>query len=83
MEAGPHRRIDHVRENKDIETAYEIGINSYIVKPVDFLAFVEMVRAIKVYWLLTNQPPFPKEYAHTYQRRIRVLYAEVTFPMPT
>jgi len=49
------------RENKDIETAYEIGINSYIVKPVDFLAFIEMVKTIKVYWLLTNEPPFPQE----------------------
>jgi two-component system response regulator len=49
------------RENKDIEAAYEIGINSYIVKPVDFLAFIEMVKTIKVYWLLTNEPPFPEE----------------------
>ena len=49
------------RENKDIETAYQIGINSYIVKPVDFSAFAEMVRTIKVYWLLTNEPPFPQE----------------------
>jgi CheY-like chemotaxis protein len=49
------------RENKDIEAAYEIGINSYIVKPVDFLAFIEMVKTIKVYWLLTNEPPFPQE----------------------
>jgi len=49
------------RENKDIEAAYEMGINSYIVKPVDFLAFIEMVKTIKVYWLLTNEPPFPQE----------------------
>jgi CheY-like chemotaxis protein len=46
------------RENKDIEAAYQLGVNSYIVKPVDFLAFAEMVKTIKMYWLLTNEPPF-------------------------
>ena len=46
------------RENNDIEAAYQLGVNSYVVKPVDFLAFTEVVRTIKVYWLLTNEPPF-------------------------
>jgi len=46
------------RENEDIEAAYRLGVNSYIVKPVDFLAFAEVVKTIKVYWLLTNEPPF-------------------------
>jgi CheY-like chemotaxis protein len=46
------------RENRDIETAYGLGVNSYIVKPVDFLTFTEVVKSIKVYWLLTNEPPF-------------------------
>ena len=46
------------RENRDIEAAYQLGVNSYIVKPVDFLAFAEVVKTIKVYWLLTNEPPF-------------------------
>ena len=49
------------RENSDIETAYGLGVNSYIVKPVDFLAFAEVVKTIKVYWLLTNEPPFPTD----------------------
>src|SRR5262249_13719924 len=47
------------RENSDIEAAYQLGVNSYIVKPVDFLAFAEVVKTIKVYWLLTNEAPFP------------------------
>lgn len=47
------------RENRDIETAYQSGANSYIIKPVDFEAFSEVVKSIKIYWLLTNQPPFP------------------------
>jgi CheY-like chemotaxis protein len=47
------------RENADITRAYELGVNSYIVKPVNFVAFTEVVKQIKFYWLLTNEPPFP------------------------
>ena len=47
------------RENADISKAYELGVNSYIVKPVDFIAFAAVVKQIKCYWLLTNEPPFP------------------------
>jgi CheY-like chemotaxis protein len=46
------------RENADIEAAYRLGVNSYIVKPVDFAVFAEVVKTIKIYWLLTNEPPF-------------------------
>ncbi len=47
------------REDVDISRAYELGVNSYIVKPVDFSAFADVVKQIKFYWLLTNEPPFP------------------------
>ncbi|HET8539162.1 MAG TPA: response regulator [Anaeromyxobacter sp.] len=47
------------RENTDISRAYELGVNSYVVKPVDFPAFANVVKQIKCYWLLTNEPPFP------------------------
>jgi len=46
------------RENTDINTAYDLGVNSYIVKPVDFGSFTEVVKHIKMYWVLTNEPPF-------------------------
>ena len=46
------------RENADINTAYDLGVNSYIVKPVDFGSFTEVVKSIKMYWVLTNEPPF-------------------------
>jgi CheY-like chemotaxis protein len=46
------------RENSDIETAYKLGVNSYIVKPVDFSAFTEVIKSIKMYWILTNESPF-------------------------
>jgi CheY-like chemotaxis protein len=48
------------RENADIDAAYQLGVNSYIVKPVDFAAFARVVQTIKIYWLLTNEPPFPR-----------------------
>ena len=46
------------RENSDIGTAYQVGVNSYIVKPVDFVSFAKVVKHIKLYWILTNEPPF-------------------------
>lgn len=45
-------------ENSDIGAAYQIGVNSYIVKPVDFSSFAEVVKQIKMFWILTNEPPF-------------------------
>jgi two-component system response regulator len=45
------------REDPDIKTAYELGANSYVVKPVDFDAFAEAVSNLGMYWLLVNQPP--------------------------
>ena len=45
------------REDPDIKTAYALGANSYVVKPVDFDAFAEAVSTLGLYWLLVNQPP--------------------------
>ena len=45
------------REEKDLIASYELGVNSYIVKPVDFEKFVEAVREIGLYWLLLNEHP--------------------------
>jgi two-component system response regulator len=47
------------REERDIVDSYELGVNSYIVKPVDFEQFTEAVRSLGLYWLLLNQPPVP------------------------
>jgi CheY-like chemotaxis protein len=47
------------RESEDVKRAYELGANSYIVKPVSFDAFVDVAKQIRVYWLSTNEPPFP------------------------
>ena len=45
------------REEKDLVASYELGANSYIVKPVDFVQFTEAVREIGLYWTLLNEPP--------------------------
>lgn len=45
------------RQEPDIKTCYELGCNSYIVKPVDFDKLVESVSEIGLYWLLLNEPP--------------------------
>ena len=45
------------REERDIVESYELGVNSYIVKPVDFVQFAEAVRQLGLYWALLNQPP--------------------------
>jgi two-component system, response regulator len=45
------------REDPDIKTAYALGANSYVVKPVDFDAFLKSVSSLGFYWLLVNQPP--------------------------
>ena len=45
------------REDKDVNVAYELGANSYIVKPVSFDSFRDVVNQIKTYWLLTNESP--------------------------
>lgn len=45
------------REERDIVESYRLGVNSYIVKPVDFEKFVDSMRTLGMYWLLLNQPP--------------------------
>ena len=45
------------REERDIVESYQLGVNSYIVKPMDFDQFTGAVRQLGLYWLLLNQPP--------------------------
>ena len=44
-------------EERDLDTAYELGANSYVQKPVDFNQFSDAVAKIGMYWLLLNQTP--------------------------
>ncbi len=44
-------------EEKDVQSAYELGANSYIVKPVDFDKFMDVAAQIDLYWVVLNHPP--------------------------
>jgi len=48
------------QEERDIVESYQLGVNSYIVKPVDFEQFNEAVRHMGLYWILLNKTPFYK-----------------------
>ncbi len=45
------------REERDLFVCYELGVNSYIVKPVDFMQFTESIRQLGLYWLMLNERP--------------------------
>jgi CheY-like chemotaxis protein len=45
------------RETTDIDRAYELGANSYVVKPVDFASLMEIAHVLHIYWLIVNEPP--------------------------
>ena len=63
MKADPRTRLIPVviltssREDQDLHMCYELGVNSYIVKPVDFEQFTEAIRQLGLYWLLLNERP--------------------------
>ena len=45
------------QEERDIVESYRLGVNSYMVKPVDFEQFIECVSELGLYWLVCNKPP--------------------------
>jgi CheY-like chemotaxis protein len=45
------------KETPDLAACYELGVNAYVVKPVDFQQFVDAVKQVGVFWAVLNQPP--------------------------
>ena len=45
------------KEEQDVASGYDLGVNSYIPKPVDFKHFQEVIERVGLYWLVTNEPP--------------------------
>jgi CheY-like chemotaxis protein len=51
------------REEKDIVEGYKLGVNAYVVKPIDFHDFVDDVKEIGLFWAIINEPPPPSSQA--------------------
>lgn len=45
------------REERDMVASYQLGVNAYVVKPVDFHEFVNAVKELGIFWALINEPP--------------------------
>jgi DNA-binding response OmpR family regulator len=45
------------REESDLVDSYQLGVNAYVVKPVDFHQFLSAVRGLGVFWAIVNEPP--------------------------
>lgn len=45
------------REEQDVAASYDLGVNSYIRKPVNFYHFAESIKQLGLYWLVINEPP--------------------------
>ena len=45
------------RETPDLLTSYELGVNAYVVKPVEFNEFVDVIKQLGIFWALINEPP--------------------------
>jgi two-component system response regulator len=67
MKANPETRIVPVvmltssLEQRDVIESYELGVNSYIQKPVDIAQFRQTIKALGLYWLVVNQPPISQD----------------------
>ena len=45
------------REERDMVASYRLGVNAYVVKPVDFHEFVNAIKELGVFWAIVNEPP--------------------------
>ncbi len=57
MRSIPVVMLTSSREEQDLVRSYDLGVNAYVVKPVDFQAFVEAVQQVGAFWTIHNEPP--------------------------
>lgn len=57
LRAIPVVMLTSSREEKDLISSYKLGVNAYVVKPVDFHEFVDSLRELGLFWAVINQPP--------------------------
>jgi CheY-like chemotaxis protein len=53
----PIAMLTSSKETSDINRAYDLGANSYLMKPVDFDALLQLVQTLKLYWMILNERP--------------------------
>jgi CheY-like chemotaxis protein len=57
LRAIPVVMLTSSREEKDLVGSYNLGVNAYVVKPVDFHEFVDSLKELGLFWAVINQPP--------------------------
>ncbi|HZM03798.1 MAG TPA: response regulator [Candidatus Saccharimonadales bacterium] len=63
IKADPQRKLIPVvmltssREEQDLVRSYDLGVNAYVVKPVDFTQFVQSIKQLGLFWAVVNEPP--------------------------
>jgi CheY-like chemotaxis protein len=57
LRAVPIVMLTSSREEQDLVESYRLGVNAYVVKPVDFSRFVDAVQQVGMFWAVVNEPP--------------------------
>jgi len=57
MKTIPVVMLTSSREEQDLVRSYKLGVNAYVVKPVDFHEFVDSIKELGLFWAVINQPP--------------------------
>lgn len=57
LRSTPVVMLTSSREESDLLRSYELGVNAFVVKPVDFKEFFEAIQGLGMFWGITNQPP--------------------------
>jgi CheY-like chemotaxis protein len=57
LKSVPVVMLTSSREEQDLVRSYELGVNAYVVKPVEFSEFVEAIADLGVFWAVLNEPP--------------------------
>lgn len=57
LSSTPVVMLTSSREEQDLVRSYELGVNAFVVKPVDFKEFLDAIQGLGMFWGITNQPP--------------------------
>lgn len=64
LKSTPVVMLTSSKEEQDLLRSYELGVNAYVVKPVDFTEFVRAIADLGIFWAVLNEPP-PGSYRYT------------------